>query len=190
MDSLYRLSLEFLEGCLPEILETRFRLQISAGVVKFGCSSIGSVGESCPPPFPAVASFCTSVLKRSRFPAWIMTCLQESLRCLCIACALLPGSCWIITFLLVAIDFPASGVHCCIPECFDCRDVLKQGNQCLMLNWFCLVSWFGVSFDWISCWRIPQILRELCMFGSANIHKCFLSSHWSDEISSEWGRRQ
>lgn len=23
---------------------------------------------------------------------------------------------------------------------------------------------------------------ELCMFGSVNIHKCFLSSHWSDDI--------
>lgn len=51
--------------------------------------------------------------------------LQESIRCLCIACALLSGSYWIITSLLVANDLPASGEYCCIPEYVDCRDVLK-----------------------------------------------------------------
>lgn len=87
---------------------------------------------------------------------WRMTCLQESVGCLCIACA--PAAA-LLAVLLLPRSSPAWGGHCFIPEYLDCRDpFFKLVNQCHAQLMFLAVSL--LSFSWL-----PDTDFESLFFG-------------------------
>lgn len=115
-----------------------------------------------PTPFPAVTSFCSPGLWRSRsLFEWLLVSRRASgASVLC--CQAPTGSS--LSFLLGASSLPPWGGYCFIPEYFDCRDpFLTLVNQSLMLSGFfsCFLAKFLLG-TWHGFWKFFQLAGLFC----------------------------